>query len=131
LRFARLSTCAIGTALCLGFHLKGKVRFLPPSASGLAPLAVSLSTFHRDYLFSAPATGMISGRYPPRDRNVPEAFGMARPDVCRLGIASRLLSGDRACLRAFLGKTWTDALAVIPPGSYHLFRGLSRVFFHA
>src|SRR5512132_3825947 len=52
--FAGYSTCAIGAALCLGFHLKDNFRF-PYAAFGFSDFwrrwHISLSTFLRDYLY--------------------------------------------------------------------------------
>src|SRR4030081_1475238 len=52
--FAGYSTCAIGAALCLGFHLKDNFRF-PYAAIGFSDFLrrwhISLSTFLRDYLY--------------------------------------------------------------------------------
>jgi alginate O-acetyltransferase complex protein AlgI len=52
--FAGYSLCAIGAALCLGFHLKDNFRF-PYSAVGFSEFwtrwHISLSTFLRDYLY--------------------------------------------------------------------------------
>lgn len=52
--FAGYSTCAIGAALCLGFHLKDNFRF-PYAASGFSDFwrrwHISLSTFLRDFLY--------------------------------------------------------------------------------
>jgi alginate O-acetyltransferase complex protein AlgI len=52
--FAGYSTCAIGAALCLGFHLKDNFRF-PYAAIGFSDFwrrwHISLSTFLRDYLY--------------------------------------------------------------------------------
>src|SRR5947207_209389 len=52
--FAGYSTCAIGAALTLGFHLKDNFRF-PYAAIGFSdfwrPWHISLSTFLRDYLY--------------------------------------------------------------------------------
>jgi alginate O-acetyltransferase complex protein AlgI len=52
--FAGYSTCAIGAALCLGFHLKDNFRF-PYAAVGFSDFwrrwHISLSTFLRDYLY--------------------------------------------------------------------------------
>src|SRR5437879_2315705 len=54
LDFAGYSTCAIGAALCLGFHLKDNFRF-PYAAIGFSDFwrrwHISLSTFLRDYLY--------------------------------------------------------------------------------
>src|SRR6266853_56394 len=52
--FAGYSTCAIGAAVCLGFHLKDNFRF-PYPAIGFSDFwrrwHISLSTFLRDYLY--------------------------------------------------------------------------------
>src|SRR5213592_2457579 len=52
--FAGYSTCAIGAALCLGFHLKDNFRF-PYAAIGFSDFwrrwHISLSTFLRVYLY--------------------------------------------------------------------------------
>ncbi len=52
--FAGYSTCAIGAALCFGFHLPDNFRF-PFAAIGFADLwqrwHISLSTWLRDYLY--------------------------------------------------------------------------------
>src|SRR6201989_1459652 len=52
--FAGYSTCAIGAALCLGFHLKDNFRF-PYAAIGFSDFwrrwHISLFTFLRDYLY--------------------------------------------------------------------------------
>jgi alginate O-acetyltransferase complex protein AlgI len=68
--FAGYSTCAIGAALCLGFHLKDNFRF-PYAAIGFSDFwrrwHISLSTFLRDYLYiplggnrKGPARAMIN-----------------------------------------------------------------------
>ena len=68
--FAGYSTCAIGAALCLGFHLKDNFRF-PYAAIGFSDFwrrwHISLSTFLRDYLYiplggnrQGPARAMIN-----------------------------------------------------------------------
>ena len=52
--FAGYSACAIGAALCMGFHLKDNFRF-PYAAVGFSDFwrrwHISLSTFLRDYLY--------------------------------------------------------------------------------
>ena len=52
--FSGYSTCAIGAALCLGFHLKDNFLF-PYGAVGISDFwrrwHISLSTFLRDYLY--------------------------------------------------------------------------------
>ena len=70
----RYSTCAIGAALCLGFHLKDNFRFTRPLGfpiSGDAGIS-SLSTFARLPLHSTRRQSGPSGprRNESRDRNV-------------------------------------------------------------
>jgi D-alanyl-lipoteichoic acid acyltransferase DltB (MBOAT superfamily) len=52
--FAGYSTCAIGAALCMGFHLRDNFRY-PYAAVGFSDFwrrwHISLSTFLRDYLY--------------------------------------------------------------------------------
>jgi alginate O-acetyltransferase complex protein AlgI len=61
--FAGYSTCAIGAALCLGFHLKDNFSF-PYAAIGFSDFwrrwHISLSTFLRDFLY-IPLGGNRSG----------------------------------------------------------------------
>ncbi len=61
--FSGYSTCAIGAALCLGFHLKDNFRF-PYAAVGFSDFwrrwHISLSTFLRDFLY-IPLGGNRSG----------------------------------------------------------------------
>jgi alginate O-acetyltransferase complex protein AlgI len=61
--FAGYSLCAIGAALCLGFHLKDNFRF-PYAAVGFSDFwrrwHISLSTFLRDYVY-IPLGGNRSG----------------------------------------------------------------------
>ena len=61
--FAGYSTCAIGAALCMGFHLRDNFRF-PYAAVGFSDFwrrwHISLSTFLRDYLY-IPLGGNRSG----------------------------------------------------------------------
>ena len=61
--FAGYSTCAIGAALCLGFHLKDNFR-APYAAIGFSDFwrrwHISLSTFLRDFLY-IPLGGNRSG----------------------------------------------------------------------
>ncbi len=61
--FAGYSTCAIGAALCLGFHLRNNFNF-PYAAVGFSDFwrrwHISLSTFLRDYLY-IPLGGNRSG----------------------------------------------------------------------
>jgi alginate O-acetyltransferase complex protein AlgI len=63
--FAGYSTCAIGAALCLGFHLPTNFRF-PYGAVGFRDFwrrwHISLSTWLRDYLY-IPLGGSRNGRW--------------------------------------------------------------------
>src|SRR5437660_937746 len=60
--FAGYSSCAIGAALCLGFHLKDNFRF-PYAAIGFSDFwrrwHISLSTFLRDYLYIPPGGNRV------------------------------------------------------------------------
>src|SRR5437660_6834851 len=60
--FAGYSSCAIGAALCLGFHLKDNFRF-PYAAIGFSDFwrrwHISLSTFLRDYLYILLAANQV------------------------------------------------------------------------
>ena len=118
--FAGYSTCAIGAALCLGFHLKDNFRF-PYAAIGFSDFwrrwHISLSTFLRDYLY-IPLGGNRARRRARDDqsdhRDVHRRpLARRRLDVCRLGFDSRLLSRDRAPAQGAVSKdaTWTETLA--------------------
>src|SRR4029434_3311166 len=102
LDFAGYSTCAIGAALCLGFHLKDNFRF-PYAAIGFFRLLAALAHFafhifarlplHSARRQSGPAgaRGFKSGH-----RHVPgRSLARRSLDVRRLGLASRLVSGRR------------------------------------
>ena len=103
--FAGYSTCAIGAALCLGFHLKDNFRF-PYAAIGFSDFwrrwHISLSTFLRDYLYiplggnqvRPVRAGIKSGHRHVSGRPLARR-GL---DICSLGLASRLLSRRGTCL---------------------------------
>src|SRR3989442_8152887 len=91
--FAGYSTCAIGAALCLGFHLKDNFRF-PYAAIGFSDFwrrwHISLSTFLRDYLLKRLPIlnrpyALVSPRIPPyfgtldRERRARMIEGRAQP----------------------------------------------------
>ena len=118
--FAGYSTCAIGAALCLGFHLRDNFRF-PYAAIGFSDFwrrwHISLSTFLRDYLY-IPLGGNRAGAGArddqSRHRHVHRrALARRGLDVCRLGFAPRRLSGDRTAPHALFGEAaWTETLRV-------------------
>jgi len=137
--FAGYSTCAIGAALCLGFHLKDNFRF-PYAAIGFSDFwrrwHISLSTFLRDYLY-IPLGGnrvgwtraainlvivMFSGRSLAWRRVGPLSFGdYFMAPISSSKHASRALIGERA---------WTDNFAVkLLLGLVNLWRNLSGMGF--
>ena len=110
--FAGYSTCAIGAALTLGFHLKDNFRF-PYAAIGFSDFwrrwHISLSTFLRDYLYiplGGNQVAAFSRRAQSRHCHVSgRTLARRGVDLCRLGIVARLLSGDRARLPRSCSKT--------------------------
>ena len=118
--FAGYSTCAIGAALCLGFHLKDNFRF-PYAAIGFSDFwrrwHISLSTFLRDYL-SIPLGGNRVGWARAAINLVIVMFlGGLWHGAAWTFVVWGLLHGFylviEHALRAFFGnKTWTDSLAV-------------------
>ena len=85
--FAGYSTCAIGAALCLGFHLKDNFRF-PYAAVGFSDFwrrwHISLSTFLRDFLYiplggnrSGPRLG-VTGVQETTERSLPDTIRRLR-----------------------------------------------------
>jgi alginate O-acetyltransferase complex protein AlgI len=107
--FAGYSTCAIGAALCLGFHLKDNFRF-PYAAVGFSDFwrrwHISLSTFLRDYL------------YIPLGGN---RHGAARAMVNLIIVM--FLGG------LWHGAAWTFVVWGLLHGSYLALERLLRVFF--
>ena len=107
--FAGYSTCAIGAALCLGFHLKDNFRF-PYAAVGFSDFwrrwHISLSTFLRDYL------------YIPLGGN---RLGAARAMVNLIIVM--FLGG------LWHGAAWTFVVWGLLHGSYLAIERLLRVFF--
>ncbi|MFZ1218280.1 MAG: MBOAT family O-acyltransferase [Chthoniobacterales bacterium] len=107
--FAGYSTCAIGAALCLGFHLKDNFRF-PYAAVGFSDFwrrwHISLSTFLRDYL------------YIPLGGN---RHGAARAMVNLIIVM--FLGG------LWHGAAWTFVVWGLLHGSYLAIERLLRVFF--
>ena len=100
--FAGYSTCAIGAALCLGFHLKDNFRF-PYAAIGFSDFwrrrHISLSTFLRDYLY-IPLGGNRFGAARAMINLIIVMFigGLwhGALDLRCLGVAARILSRHRA-----------------------------------
>ena len=118
--FAGYSICAIGAALCLGFHLKDNFRF-PYAAIGFSDFwrrwHISLSTFLRDYLYIPLGGNRVSWTAP---RSISSSScswavsGMARPgrlwfgDYCMASISS----SNMRRAPSFGNKAWTDSFAV-------------------
>src|SRR5437762_1409020 len=107
--FAGYSTCAIGAALCLGFHLKDNFRF-PYAAIGFSDFwrrwHISLSTFLRDYLY------------------IPLGGNQVRP----LRAALNLVIVMFLC-GLLHGAAWTFVVWGLLHGSYLVIERVIRVFF--
>src|SRR5213079_605980 len=107
--FAGYSTCAIGAALCLGFHLKDNFRF-PYAAIGFSDFwrrwHISLSTFLRDYL------------YIPLGGNQVKPFRAAQNLVIVMFIGG-----------LWHGAAWTFVVWGLLHGTYLVIERVCRVFF--
>src|SRR5450432_3680189 len=118
--FAGYSTCAIGAALCLGFHLKDNFRF-PYAAIGFSDFwsrwHISLSTFLRDYLY-IPLGGNRLGLGRAVINLVIVMFlgglwhGAAWTFVVWGLIHGVLLVIERVCRAIFKDAAWTESLGV-------------------
>ena len=118
--FAGYSICAIGAALCLGFHLKDNFRF-PYAAVGFSDFwrrwHISLSTFLRDYLY-IPLGGNRSGPARAAINLVIVMFigglwhGAAWTFVVWGVVHGLFLVIEHVLRRVFKGAAWTDALIV-------------------
>jgi D-alanyl-lipoteichoic acid acyltransferase DltB (MBOAT superfamily) len=118
--FAGYSTCAIGAALCLGFHLKDNFRF-PYAAIGFSDFwrrwHISLSTFLRDYLYIPLGGNRVGGVRAAANLVIVMFLGGLWHGAAWTFVVWGLLHGFylvvEHTLRAFFGnKTWTDSLAV-------------------
>jgi len=118
--FAGYSTCAIGAALCLGFHLKDNFRF-PYAAVGFSDFwrrwHISLSTFLRDYLYFPLGGNRVGWARAAINLVIVMFLGGLWHGAAWTFVVWVLLHGFylviEHVLRAFLGnKTWTDHLAM-------------------
>jgi alginate O-acetyltransferase complex protein AlgI len=107
--FAGYSTCAIGAALCLGFHLKDNFRF-PYAAIGFSDFwrrwHISLSTFLRDYLY------------------IPLGGNQVRPFRAALNLVIVMFLGG-----LWHGAAWTFVVWGLLHGSYLVVERVIRVLF--
>jgi alginate O-acetyltransferase complex protein AlgI len=118
--FAGYSICAIGAALCLGFHLKDNFRF-PYAAIGFSDFwrrwHISLSTFLRDYLY-IPLGGNRSGAARAMVNLIIVMFigglwhGAAWTFVVWGLLHGSYLAIERLTKVFFKGAAWTESLAV-------------------
>src|SRR3984893_17882563 len=107
--FAGYSSCAIGAALCFGFHLKDNFRF-PYAAIGFSDFwrrwHISLSTFLRDYLY------------------IPLGGNQVRPFRAALNLVIVMFLGG-----LWHGAAWTFVVWGLLHGSYLVIERVIRVFF--
>src|ERR1044071_4486183 len=107
--FAGYSTCAIGAALCLGFHLKDNFRF-PYAAIGFSDFwrrwHISLSTFLRDYLY------------------IPLGGNQVRPVRAATNLVIVMFLGG-----LWHGAAWTFVVWGLLHGSYLVIERVVRIFF--
>jgi alginate O-acetyltransferase complex protein AlgI len=107
--FAGYSTCAIGAALCLGFHLKDNFRF-PYAAIGFSDFwrrwHISLSTFLRDYLY------------------IPLGGNQVRPVRAAINLVIVMFLGG-----LWHGAAWTFVVWGLLHGSYLVIERLIRALF--
>src|SRR5438876_8167556 len=107
--FAGYSTCAIGAALTLGFHLKDNFRF-PYAAIGFSDFwrrwHISLSTFLRDYLY------------------IPLCGNQVAPFRAALNLVIVMFLGG-----LWHGAAWTFVVWGLLHGSYLVIERVIRIFF--
>src|SRR5213596_1400575 len=107
--FAGYSTCAIGAALTLGFHLKDNFRF-PYAAIGFSDFwrrwHISLSTFLRDYLY------------------IPLGGNQVRPLRAAINLVIVMFLGG-----LWHGAAWTFVVWGLLHGSYLVIERVIRVSF--
>jgi D-alanyl-lipoteichoic acid acyltransferase DltB (MBOAT superfamily) len=107
--FAGYSTCAIGAALCLGFHLKDNFRF-PYAAIGFSDFwrrwHISLSTFLRDYLY------------------IPLGGNQVGPLRAAINLVIVMFLGG-----LWHGAAWTFVVWGLLHGSYLVIERVVRIFF--
>lgn len=106
--FAGYSICAIGAALCLGFHLKDNFRF-PYAAIGFSDFwrrwHISLSTFLRDYLY------------------IPLGGNQVRPFRAALNLVIVMFLGG-----LWHGAAWTFVVWGLLHGSYLVIERVIRIY---
>src|SRR6202795_1713068 len=107
--FAGYSSCAIGAALTLRFHLKDNFRF-PYAAIGFSDFwrrwHISLSTFLRDYLY------------------IPLGGNQVRPVRAAINLVIVMFLGG-----LWHGAAWTFVVWGLLHGSYLVIERVTRVFF--
>jgi alginate O-acetyltransferase complex protein AlgI len=107
--FAGYSTCAIGAALTLGFHLKDNFRF-PYAAIGFSDFwrrwHISLSTFLRDYLY------------------IPLGGNQVRPLHAAINLVIVMFLGG-----LWHGAAWTFVVWGLLHGSYLVIERIIRISF--
>src|ERR1700730_17134969 len=118
--FAGYSICAIGAALCLGFHLKDNFRF-PYAAIGFSDFwrrwHISLSTFLRDYLYIPLGGNRVGWTRAAVNLVIVMFLGGLWHGAAWTFVVWGLLHGlylvIEHALKAFFGsKEWTDTFAV-------------------
>ena len=118
--FAGYSTCAIGAALCLGFHLKDNFRF-PYAAIGFSDFwqrwHISLSTFLRDYLYFPLGGNRVGWARAAINLVIVMFLGGLWHGAAWTFVVWGLLHGfylviEHALKAFFRNKAWTDTLAV-------------------
>src|SRR2546428_6751151 len=118
--FAGYSTCAIGAALCLGFHLKDNFRF-PYAAIGFSDFwrrwHISPSTFLRDYLYIPLGGNRVGWARAAINLVIVMLLGGLWHGAAWTFVVWGLLHGFYLVIehasRALVGeRTWSDAFAV-------------------
>ncbi len=117
--FAGYSTCAIGAALCLGFHLKDNFRF-PYAAIGFSDFwrrwHISLSTFLRDYLYIPLGGNQVAPAHAALNLVIVMFLGGLWHGAAWTFVVWGLLHGsylvvERVCRVLFEEKAWANTLA--------------------
>ncbi|MEP6604087.1 MAG: MBOAT family O-acyltransferase [Spartobacteria bacterium] len=118
--FAGYSTCAIGAALCLGFHLKDNFRF-PYAAIGFSDFwrrwHISLSTFLRDYLYIPLGGNQVRPMRAAINLVIVMFLGGLWHGAAWTFVVWGLLHGsylvvERVCRGLFEDKAWANTMAV-------------------
>ncbi|MEP6699638.1 MAG: MBOAT family O-acyltransferase, partial [Verrucomicrobiota bacterium] len=118
--FAGYSTCAIGAALCLGFHLKDNFKF-PYAAIGFSDFwrrwHISLSTFLRDYLYIPLGGNQVAPARAALNLVIVMFLGGLWHGAAWTFVVWGLLHGcylviERVCRALFEDAAWADNLAI-------------------